>query len=259
MKFTNKKLLAVAVLAAITAQANAATVTYAVSSSDVTIDVQFGGNFIGADAVAGGSPGTSSSDADVDPSLGFPFDAPAPYETRGFSISGTVDYDDVTGQVVSQNLIFDGGLAINTGTGGDWYVGFQNAGGSYAVDQGLTINSGFFDATYGGSNPGDLADLSANNFDFTLGSVTDYGPGVQNAGFVIDQGGPLNGSDIILNMPGYAGGLDAAGRMTLFGFDADAYMGGTLTLEVAAVPVPAAAWLFGSALLGLAGIGRKRV
>jgi hypothetical protein len=30
------------------------------------------------------------------------------------------------------------------------------------------------------------------------------------------------------------------------------------TLAVAAVPVPAAAWLFGSALLGLAGVARKR-
>lgn len=32
----------------------------------------------------------------------------------------------------------------------------------------------------------------------------------------------------------------------------------TIVSEVAEVPVPAAAWLFGSALLGLAGIGRKR-
>jgi hypothetical protein len=32
----------------------------------------------------------------------------------------------------------------------------------------------------------------------------------------------------------------------------------TLTFEVSAVPVPAAAWLFGSALVGLAGVGRKR-
>jgi len=32
----------------------------------------------------------------------------------------------------------------------------------------------------------------------------------------------------------------------------------TMTATVAAVPVPAAAWLFGSALLGLAGISRKK-
>ena len=32
----------------------------------------------------------------------------------------------------------------------------------------------------------------------------------------------------------------------------------TIGSEVSAVPVPAAAWLFGSALVGLAGIGRKR-
>lgn len=32
----------------------------------------------------------------------------------------------------------------------------------------------------------------------------------------------------------------------------------TITLEASEIPVPAAAWLFGSALIGLAGIGRKR-
>jgi hypothetical protein len=33
----------------------------------------------------------------------------------------------------------------------------------------------------------------------------------------------------------------------------EAYIGGVTT-----VPVPAAAWLFGSALIGLAGVARKR-
>lgn len=32
----------------------------------------------------------------------------------------------------------------------------------------------------------------------------------------------------------------------------------SITVEASAVPVPAAAWLFGSALLGLAGVGRRR-
>jgi len=50
-------------------------------------------------------------------------------------------------------------------------------------------------------------------------------------------------------------------------YDADLYIPGgvrllnfsdTTTIEIGTVPIPAAAWLFGSALLGLAGIGRRR-
>ena len=252
MKFTNKKLLAAAVLAAVTAQANAATVTYAVTASNVTMDVQFGGNWLGT----GATPGTSSSDAAV-----APYNAPAPYNTRGFNISGTVEFDDATGEVLNQSLVFDGGLAIDTGLGG-WYIGFQNASGSYVANEGLTLNSGYFDATAGGANPGDLADLSTDNLDFTKGGVVNAAPAFVNPGFVIDQGGALDGSPITITMPGFDTGFglgeNATGSLVLFGFAAETYMGGDLTLEVAAVPVPAAAWLFGSAIVGLAGIGRKR-
>jgi hypothetical protein len=41
-------------------------------------------------------------------------------------------------------------------------------------------------------------------------------------------------------------------------FDTDELGTDIVRLTVSQVPVPAAAWLFGSALLGLAGIARKR-
>ena len=40
--------------------------------------------------------------------------------------------------------------------------------------------------------------------------------------------------------------------------EANAMIHGIIGADITAVPVPAAAWLFGSSLLGLAGIGRKR-
>jgi hypothetical protein len=44
----------------------------------------------------------------------------------------------------------------------------------------------------------------------------------------------------------------------LFGNSAGLFLEGSVSAAPSAVPVPAAAWLFGSALVGLAGIGRKR-
>jgi hypothetical protein len=47
----------------------------------------------------------------------------------------------------------------------------------------------------------------------------------------------------------------------IFSFDAQAFIGAdtfTVNADLSPVPVPAAAWLFGSALLGLAGVKRKK-
>ena len=256
MKFTNKKLLAAAVLTAITAQANAATVTYTVTSSDLAMDVNFGGNWIGASSYTEGA-GTSSQDDDVafanvgltDPS----------FSASGINISGTVDYDDVTGNVVSQNLVFDGGLIVDT-SGTDYYIGFMDVTGDYVVNQGFTLNSGAFDGGTGGG--ADLAAYvaidSTTALDFTEGGTLDF-MGSTNPGFVIDQNGALDGSPITITMPGFANleyNAGAVGGVNLFGFAAGTFFGGSITM--AAVPVPAAAWLFGSALVGLAGVGRKR-
>ena len=113
----------------------------------------------------------------------------------------------------------------------------------------------------------ELLDAGGNSIpsalDFTEGSVLNVAGLFLNPGFIVEAGGPLDGSAITLTMPGYAPGIagttqPAVGNSLLFGFDVPTMMGGTVTLEVAAVPVPAAAWLFGSALVGLAGIGRNR-
>jgi len=53
-------------------------------------------------------------------------------------------------------------------------------------------------------------------------------------------------------------GLGVGGQSLTFTLDALIGQGDTLTINVAPVPIPAAAWLFGSALLGLAAAKRKK-
>ncbi len=81
------------------------------------------------------------------------------------------------------------------------------------------------------NTPLPLAGLTGNNWvgGETTGAVLTYN-------ISSTQANPITGGDIFNN-----------GALTV-----------TVGSAVSAVPVPAAAWLFGSALVGLAGIGRKR-
>ena len=275
MKLTNKKLLAAAVLTAVGTQANAAPVIYSVTSSDVTMDWYFAGAYIGIE-VPNTGPGTSSSDAVTAPNATYQGNELPSTGAFGFNISGTVTYDDTDGSVLDYNLLFNGGVVYDLGGGDSGYLGFLDATGDYINGDGLTLNQGRFDGTFFGadawlmvdlSSPGSF-DLSGNEIldgdgnsipvalDFTEGSVFDSGLGFQNPGFIVEQDGPLDGSPIVITMPGFAGSTQpAVGNTAPYDFDVATMMGGSITLQP--VPVPAAAWLFGSALLGLVGVRRK--
>ncbi|WP_200821172.1 VPLPA-CTERM sorting domain-containing protein [Oceanicoccus sp. KOV_DT_Chl] len=56
----------------------------------------------------------------------------------------------------------------------------------------------------------------------------------------------------------FAVNLSNVNYLTLTGSSSISLLAGLGDVQISAVPVPASAWLFGSALLGLAGIGRKR-
>jgi hypothetical protein len=78
-----------------------------------------------------------------------------------------------------------------------------------------------------------------------VGTTSSYGTGIPNFDIsAIDTAGPIT-----FTTSGTAG----AGQVALNASYSIAVTGGP-----SPVPVPAAAWLFGSALVGLAGIGRKR-
>ncbi len=143
MIFTKKTLLAAAVLTVIASKASAAPVTYTVTSSDVSLDLYFGSVYIGI----GANPGDGSSDATASAFGAYQGNA-LPDGGYGFNISGTVTYDDADGSVIDYNLKFNGGIAIDVG-GEQGYLGFLNASGDYVNGEGLTVNSGLFDGSFG--------------------------------------------------------------------------------------------------------------
>jgi peptidyl-prolyl cis-trans isomerase A (cyclophilin A) len=94
-----------------------------------------------------------------------------------------------------------------------------------------------------------LADNSTN-LDFQNGGFTVFGKVIGNGMDVVDA---------IAALPVYnAGG--AFTDLPLIGYTGGSITGANLVMvtNVSAVPVPAAVWLFGSGLLGLVGVARKK-
>jgi hypothetical protein len=203
------------------------------------------------------------------------------YDVSGYFETGTADsleislgvesllqngsYLNVGGQIISDGTDITGGIITITG---QQYVDVGNQKftiditmSGTATSSGVLFTSGTMCTTEftACDTPfsGDLSD-SNYNFDFRDGLAWGYntglglqlGDGTQTGNYTIAQNG-----DIASVGTRYG----AAGRILYLGFEGGVFLAGDLAFsEVASVPVPAAAWLFGSALIGLAGIGRKR-
>jgi hypothetical protein len=82
-----------------------------------------------------------------------------------------------------------------------------------------------------------------------------------DGGFAAPDAVSINGGSYAV-ATGYAGGVNGIGAFSLLAGDIlkiaydneEFYVSG---IEVSAVPVPAAVWLFGSALLGFVGLSRR--
>lgn len=131
---------------------------------------------------------------------------------------------------------FSGGGSI-TITGG---VDFQDATPDMAL--GSTLLSG----TFGGAF---VQDLGGPGFKVTFGNFTD----TKHASLLSYYGLPSGGYNGALTLL-----FTATNNGTGSAFTSTSLIGGTIS-NVAAVPLPAAAWLFGPGLLGLYGIVRRRV
>lgn len=114
---------------------------------------------------------------------------------------------------------------------------------------GTEVNAMYASGVPGWEAPVALDPLFAQPFvPPVIGGIVTVNGNVVAEGEVFTLTGVSNGSVITINTS-YTG--------TANGDQASGVIHGVIG-EVAAVPVPAAAWLFGSAMLGLAGIGRKR-
>ncbi len=196
----------------------------------------------------------------------------------GYSIDSTlgygIDFNPVAdfGGGASLRLVSSAGdnLAVNVNTG---VVGNNVAAGRIA--------EGFSAVAYANSTPGQAPGAAGTRL-YYLNSNTDtlhLAPGNFNMPTIGQVGSGLgfdiisaNGFDLFSDSFAFAAVNilgSATGKTQFLGIDlisgAGTLLGefnGTLnglTAAPSAVPVPAAAWLFGSALLGLAGIRRKSV
>lgn len=191
-----------------------------------------------------------------------------PGEPLTLAFSGTVDID-VSGSsytINGGNVFLNGQMTISQPE--DVILTFQNGTGTVS-NNGLLLTSGYLDIVAAGV-PYDTVDFSVNNINMTNTATFNV-----SCGFNCNQAVPLTGLPLgtgtvngdgsitvsLLGLPGMPlADLNAVGAavagVTLFGFPALQFMGGTITFTP--VPVPAAAWLFGTALVGLASVARKR-
>lgn len=191
---------------------------------------------------------------------------------------------------ISNSIVFGGTVNIDTlgGIGDAWTVAADQTGaaatltGSQGVATGSVVNtynltgsssaggivfdSGIIDVQAIGT-PYYTVDASVNNLHFD-NTGTYYG---YPTGGIDMSGGTVNGDGTITIAfnglwDGNIGlfdevtaGLTGSGAVDVLYEPALIFLEGNLTLTaVSEVPVPAAAWLFGSALLGLAGIKRRK-
>lgn len=217
----------------------------------------------------------SSNVTDNEVMLGISSNLPGPNPTD-LSISGWVDItlDGVGGYTInSGEITWDGSITFNPTPSNQTTVFFNNSTNAWAdgvLFDGSTTGSISY-STDGGAET--VLDLAASPASALVGGGNAFG--IPQAGLQL-LGGTINGDGSIT--VGLCGTADAVGfadttpgvcdgtyvgdnvmNVTVLGNAANVYLAGDITLtEASAVPVPAAAWLFGSALLGLAGIGRKR-
>lgn len=167
----------------------------------------------------------------------------------------TIGGDTETGLTLSGYMV---GFISGNWIGLDWNLtdgmrqGINGAGGTIFQGGTLSITTSTDGITFTDYQVYDAPWAT----DFLAGQDGDMVPcpGQCTAGLVVDDAG-------YGTLPGLwdltffgAGWNNAAGGLTIFGDHQGIFMEGS----VAPVPVPAAGWLFGSALLGLAGFANKR-
>lgn len=241
-------------------------------SQAVIIDFHFTGNLLVADSIGG----IISNGADIDdiPIPLTPLDATLSYNTdtgiggsdMSIVLSGGVWNDPATFHDIT--LQSDGGTTINGNILVDWagnvdmqmHISWDATGLFNAIDEGLNVGDTISGTTLKQDTNGDgifdkFTDvLSGNPYSDYLMSIS------PNSTYYTNEGpAPLAATDQSLGL-----GYDIDGNYVGSPFDGikgliNIGSGNSLTVtEVSTVPVPAAAWLFGSGLIGLVGMARRK-
>ena len=200
-------------------------------------------------------------------------------DTGGNGVGGTVGGLLSSGDTFTDTFIVDSTSGNNYFSyasmllpTSDYYVANGNPF-AFDISSLLSSSSGSLSFNIGTAGTVNDAGTEVNNFWTSAGNGLFAGTGLEDGG----QSGPNQGADengvntnvtsanpfndfIITNTVGTV--LDiASNTLPLLNFnDTNLYTDGiaTITLTASPVPVPAAAWLFGSALAGLVGVRRHR-
>lgn len=189
--------------------------------------------------------------------------AEAPGYFTGLAFGGTATDTDDNGSIDTSAVTLVGEVGF-TAAGLPIRLTFNLSNGGYTPGSGVTFAGGTVQvdiATTNGYLPYSTIDASTTNLPFLAGQPghwSDLYPAQTTAGLLLAPG--------VSALPGLWDGVaesatfnNAAAALTLLGTSSGMYLDGTVTLTATPeVPVPAAAWLFGSAMLGLAGVSRKR-
>lgn len=188
----------------------------------------------------------------------------------GLTITALTIANDGSGDI---SQTFD---VIGQGIGVYLRADTSGPGGSLGVRSFVSLSGGSSDGTNldggDGTNPNDLDEgllfsfdrlvsLDYINFDsFSNSSGDDFNLTVDGVSVLVD----FNANDSDSRVSNVSGQFDEyrfnsiVGSEFLFWADGNSDSFRIDTLEVSAVPVPAAAWLFGSALLGMFGFSRRK-
>lgn len=130
--------------------------------------------------------------------------------------------------------------------------GVNGAGGTIFEGGYMAISA----STDGGSTifPYDTIDASVTPMPFLAGSPDHYGGIGPTVGLVVDDNGNAILPGLFSISEYFSGSFNEVGYFELFDVQWGIFLEGT----VSPVPIPAAAWLFGSALLGVVGLKRRR-
>jgi hypothetical protein len=220
-------------------------------STPITVGSGSGSYFNSADAnTAGPVAGSSTGTIFGDPSFTVALSGDTALQTfltsAGSNVSWAVMGGAYSGSIASQRATRGNTLIVTTGTAASVLpISESLLDNSTAVDLNSDVknfNLGTFDSFNGQTN----AFIGSSGT--SDASLNLYGTGAV-------QGATLGSTSSLYGLTSDGTSADLAYLLGTFSFNGTTL---TFTGESTAVPIPAAAWLFGSGLLGLLGISRRR-